>query len=83
MGRAKKSNISDAELLAYLEGALNSECGIEVQTHHLDYLRRRFHALRRKYADAGDDRFKVVKISTSPHKRGCIWLMKEKSDEGD
>jgi hypothetical protein len=73
----RKVDISDAELTAYLETALESEHGIEIKTHHLDYLRRRFYVAIKLARDSGDLRFDALKISTSPHTRGCLWIMKE------
>jgi len=75
--------ITDAELVAYLEGALASEHGLEIQTQHIDYLRRRFYALKKHLKDSGDARFDELRITSSPNKRGCLWLMKEEIEDVD
>lgn len=72
-----ESAITDAELMAYLEAALDSEHGLELRTSHIDYLRRRFYSLKKIRRDAGDNRFNNIKITSSPNIRGRLWLMKE------
>jgi hypothetical protein len=77
-----KYDLSDMELMTYLESALTEEHGLEIETSDLDYLRRRIYALIAKRKAEGDERMRQLSLTTSPYYKNKLWIVKEEQEDG-
>jgi len=74
--------MTDAQLTAILNSAIESDNGRVVKTNDPELLKKRLYAVRADARKLGDTSFDVLSFRTSPtDPSGELWLVKEKHEQ--